>query len=163
MGVHLRKLEEKDAPFMLEWMHDFDSVKYLKNNFINKTIDDCMVFISDSRNNRTHLHLAIVDDEDIYLGTVSLKYIDLENSQAEFAIVMRSSAMGTGTARMAMREMINIGFEKLQLKTIYWYVSRNNARAIRFYDKAGYLRTRALCNVSPESKDLYIWYMIQGE
>ena len=47
--MYLRKLEPKDAPLMLEWMHDRSVVAHLGANFAEKTIDDCLRFISASQ------------------------------------------------------------------------------------------------------------------
>ena len=47
--MRLRHLEEKDAPLMLEWMHDPDVVGKLKGNFLNKTLADAEAFIRASR------------------------------------------------------------------------------------------------------------------
>ena len=38
--MRLRNLELKDAPLMLEWMHDPDVVKDLCGNFLDKSLDD---------------------------------------------------------------------------------------------------------------------------
>ena len=43
--MNLRKLEIKDAPLMLEWMHDKSVVEDLRTNFLTKTIEDCENFI----------------------------------------------------------------------------------------------------------------------
>lgn len=43
--MKLRKLEEKDAKLMLEWMHDKSVVEFMGANFEAKTIDDCKKFI----------------------------------------------------------------------------------------------------------------------
>lgn len=163
VGIHLRKLEEKDAVPMLEWMHDPYCVKDLENCFADKTAGDCEAFIRDSLSSHSDLHLAVADSEDTYLGTVSLKNINREEKKAEFAIAMRSIAMGTGAAILAMQEIINIGFKKMHLEMIYWYVSPKNRRAIRFYDKNGYLRTQEVPDDHfLENQDKYIWYMVQN-
>ena len=47
--MKLRKLERKDAPFMLEWMHDSAVVENLQTNFAYKSIKDCEAFINVSR------------------------------------------------------------------------------------------------------------------
>lgn len=139
--MRLRQLEKKDARLMLEWMHDKSVVRYLQTDFMNKTLDDCKAFIHASNNSSEDMHLAIVDNQDIYMGTVSLKHITQET--AEFAITMRTCAMGKGYASFAMAEVIRIGLEELGLREIYWYVSSENKRAIRFYDKNGYQRSSA--------------------
>lgn len=136
--MKLRKLECKDAPFMLEWMHDQSVTEYLQADFATKTIEDCRQFIQDSRLDVQNLHMAIVDNADIYMGTVSLKHI--ENGRAEFAIAIRTCAMGKGFSQYGMSEIIRIGFHDLHLYSIYWCVNPLNQRAVKFYDKNGYER-----------------------
>ena len=133
--MYLRNLEEKDAPFMLEWMHDKSVVEKLRGRFIEKTIDDCLAFIKTSKNKGNDIHLAICSDEDEYMGTVSLKCIDRSNQSAEFAITVRSSSMGRGYAWFGMEEIIKKAFDEYGLESVYWCVSRTNVRAVRFYDK----------------------------
>lgn len=136
--MKLRKLEPKDSSLMLEWMHDESVVKYLAKDFSKMTEEDCKQFIEASRNDVYNEHYAIVDENDQYMGTVSLKSI--LNGSAEFAITMCAGAMGKGVAIMAMEQMLNRGFEELELKYIYWYVSHKNERALRFYDKNAFSR-----------------------
>lgn len=163
----LRKLEQKDAELMLEWMHDASVVSDLKTNFETKTIEDCRQFIDNSIS-EADINYAIVDDADEYLGTVSLKHVDRDEETAEFAITIRKKAMGQGISILAMQEMINYGFEELGLRKIYWCVDKNNIRAVRFYDKNGFERV----NVNNFSKHIdenynvseienYRWYVAE--
>lgn len=154
--MKLRKLEIKDAPFMLEWMHDDSVVEKLNTNFGVKSLCDCNQFISDSKDTSMNLHMAIVDDNDEYMGTVSLKNIEVD--KAEFAITVRKCAMGKGYSQFGMNEIIKIGLETMGLDKIYWYVNRENERAIRFYDKCGYQRMHL--EQLDERNDEYIWYQI---
>ncbi len=131
--MQLRKLKIKDAPLMLEWMHDKSVVGDLRTDFSQKTIEDVEKFIEFSWDINANLHLAIVSDEDIYMGTVSLKHI--EEGSAEFAITVRSEAMGHGYSWFGMEEILRKAFNDLNLRSVYWCVSRNNKRAVRFYDK----------------------------
>lgn len=136
--MKLRKLDGRDAVFMLEWMHDPSVTRYLQNNFMERTRRDCEQFIEDSRKDRNNLHMAVVDDNDIYMGTVSLKHMTC--GTGEFAIALRSCAMGKGFSKFGMSEMLRIGLEDLHLEYIYWCVNPLNKRAVRFYDKNGYER-----------------------
>ena len=131
--MQLRKLKIKDAPLMLEWMHDKSVVGDLRTDFSQKTIEDVEKFIEFSWDINANLHLAIVSDEDIYMGTVSLKHI--EEGSAEFAITVRSEAMGHGYSWFGMEEILRKAFNELNLRRVYLCVSRNNKRAVRFYDK----------------------------
>lgn len=164
----LRNLLKKDAPLMLEWMHDESVVEYMGANFAEKTLQDCENFIESTKGKIQELedvHLAVVDEKDEYMGTVSLKHIDHAMKIAEFAISMRSCSMGKGMSAYGMKEILRIGKEELDLDHIYWCVNENNKRAIRFYDKNGFLKT----NEVPESilekytrnqLDTFLWYEV---
>ena len=160
--MKLRKLEIKDAPYMLEWMHDKEVVKYMNVPFLDKEIRDCELFILDSMSDKKNLHLAIVDDLDRYMGTVSLKNIDHMKKRAEFAIVLRQCAMGKGYGGFAIKENIKIGLKDMALDNIYWYVSTENKRAIQFYKKMGYKEIKAVdktLSVDEYSNQSLKWYM----
>jgi len=163
--MKLRKLRMDDAPLMLEWMHDKSVVAHLGTNFGEKTLSDCENFIRWAENAENDLHLAIADDADIYMGTVSLKHIDRAEGFAEFAITVRAQAMGKGYSRYGMQEILNRGIA-MGLNAIYWCVSPENIRAVRFYDKGGYCRTEAVPEKIRAAYDpampLY-WYVYSGE
>ncbi|MCR5293485.1 MAG: GNAT family N-acetyltransferase, partial [Eubacterium sp.] len=157
-------------------------------NFGALTEEDCRTFIGKNMidgpsleseeslkemQTRDSLHLAIADDKDEYMGTVSLKDIDRASSAAEFAITIRRIAMGRGISAGAMRDIMSTGHEKLGLRFIYWYVNKDNERAVRFYDKNGYRRSTLdeLKNLGIktdpglEQPDSFLWYinMYSGE
>ncbi len=136
--MHLRALQLNDAPLMLEWMHDEDVTHDLQANFASKTLNDAERFIASSLIDSENLHLAVASDEDEYMGTVSLKAIDRERGEAEFAITVRKAAMGRGYAAFGMKAIIRKAFEELGLTCVYWCVKRENTRAVRFYDKHGF-------------------------
>ena len=147
----IRKLEDKDAEYMFEWMQNESVWVHLDRDFSEMTLEKCMGFIRETQKDKYNIHLAVVDDDDEYQGTVSLKNI-VEGEKAEFAIVMRECAMGTGLASKAMKSIIDFGFSDYKLKKIYWYVKRTNERAIRFYEKNGYAISRQNRN------DPYVWF-----
>lgn len=130
--MHIRNLKIEDAPLMLEWMHDENVVSNLRGNFQEKTIKDCESFIRSSISS-SDIHMAIASDTDEYMGTASLKHI--ENGSAEFAIAVRSEAMRRGYSWFGMEVIIEKAFKELELESVYWCVSRENERAVRFYDK----------------------------
>lgn len=161
--MKLRRLEVKDAGLMFEWMHDLSVTKDLSAGFANKTFDDCVQFIENSHKHTDNIHLAIVDDHDEYMGTVSLKHIDMNKRTAEFAIVVCKKAMGKGYASYGMKEMLKLGFEKVGVKNIYWCVSKNNLRAIGFYNKYQYNRAENVPsyiknNYSTVANENMYWY-----
>ena len=118
---------------MLSWMHDASVVEHLGANFAAKTLADCEAFIAASGNEEENLHLAVADEQDVYMGTVSLKHLNKTFGTAEFAITVRKEAMGKGYSRYAMARILELGVQELGLEKIYWCVSPNNTRAVRWH------------------------------
>ena len=162
MKISLRELKIEDAERMLKWMHTETVTKYLNADFSTKNLDDCLLFIESSKEQKRDIHLAIVNNADEYLGTVSLKNIIKQT--AEFAIVLSDSVFGLGVAKEAMKLILDYGRKELNLKDIYWCVSPLNKRAVSFYDKNGYTRIdypRFLplnTNYSRKQIEEFIWY-----
>ncbi|MHC1749543.1 MAG: GNAT family N-acetyltransferase [Cellulosilyticaceae bacterium] len=135
--MKLRELANKDIEGMLEWMQDQDIIKCFRfpENKIN--IEEIKKFIENSFNN-TNRHYGIVDNDDEYLGTVSLKNIDYINKNAEYAIVLRKKVVARGVATEATKMILDIAFNELKLHKVYLNVLENNIRAIKFYEKFGF-------------------------
>lgn len=138
----LRKLIIEDANKMLEWMKDSSITNGFDKDFLNYTIQDCEDFIFKNKLNYSaqspnDLNFAVTDETNEYKGTVSLKHINYQYGFAEFAIVITKSAQGTGLAKTAFNEIVKYGFEKLQLKHIYFSCKKDNIAANKFYSKVG--------------------------
>ena len=136
--MYLRNLEIKDASYMLSWMHDELVTKFMHQDYSKMLLEDAQDFINSSAWHLDEKHMAIANDEDEYMGTVSLRHIDKLNGLAEFAIVVREEAMGKGYAFHGMIEMLNKAFKYYNLEKIYWRVNLENKRAIRFFTKHGF-------------------------
>lgn len=135
--ISLRKLLPKDHPFMKEWMKMPETSKYFKEDF--KSLDDQQIlnFISNSISEK-NIHFAIVNEDDEYLGTISLKNIDKVNKNAEYAIVLREKFRGRGHANEATELILKYAFEELDLQKVYLNVLDSNTRAIEFYEEFGF-------------------------
>ena len=142
--IRIRELVEQDVPYMLEWMHDPQINMYFAKDMSLMSQKDVRNFCACSSHekdliNGDSLHYAIVDNDDVYLGTVSLKDINFLDSNAEYAISTRKSAWGKGVALKATELILDVAFQKLQLHKVYLNVLENNYRAIRFYEKFGFI------------------------
>lgn len=161
--IHLRKLEEKDVPFMLEWMHDPSIACFFRFDALSMTEEKCLEYIRTANSDDNSKHFAIADENDEYLGTISLKNIDYVKSEAEYAISTRKKAHGTGAAMIATKEILRLAFEDLGLKKVYLNVLKENKRANAFYHKVGfqfdYCEKQAIC-IDGKMKDLN-WYSLK--
>ena len=131
----LRDLCLEDAELMYEWMSNPDIFSKMQYNPKQQSVEKCKDFIRKSWNLQNDLHLAVTDINDLYLGTVSLKNINLLDQKAEFAIGMHPKAMGTGAAKFALYSIIQYAFKQINLNKVYLYVRKDNIRAIKFYEK----------------------------
>lgn len=142
--IALRELEFKDAPLMLEWMHDTDIQKGFQKKMLEMTLEDAQRFceksvIPDVIEEGCSVHFAIVDDNDEYLGTISLKNISITNSDAEYAISTRKKVHGKGIATAATGLIFEKAFNEYNLSKVYLNVLKNNERAVGFYVKNGFV------------------------
>ena len=66
-----------------------------------------------------------------------------------------------------MKEMLRIAFEEMSIHSVYWCVSPDNHRAVRFYDKNEFKRVKASKlttideNYTTEQIRYYIWYQVK--
>ncbi|MEG0660364.1 MAG: GNAT family N-acetyltransferase [Anaerorhabdus sp.] len=133
----LRRLRNDDKSYMLEWMSN-DAIKNCFCFDSSKTTEQAVTqFINESFTFKNR-HYAIIDENDEYMGTVSLKKINDIPNTAEFAIVLREKAMGKGYGKSAIKDILNIAFNELKLHTVYLSVLKNNSRAIKLYQKMGF-------------------------
>lgn len=140
--IRLRQLLEKDVNGMLEWMHDPD----IQNNFRvalqEMGEEEALRFIKEAECTPVagkNIHYAIVGADDEYLGTISLKNMDLESKNAEYAISLRKKAQGLGIATEVTMEILRKAFEDFGLERVYLNVLSENKRAIHLYEKCGFV------------------------
>lgn len=167
MKYRLRSLEQKDRQGMLEWMLD-PQINYLYTDKIkNATEESVAEFIADAQESmriRKSCHYAVVDKKDEYLGTISLKNIEIVKG-AEYAVSMRKSAQGKGIASWATQEILRIAFDVMELNRVYLNVLSDNEHANQFYVKNGFRyegESKSCIMIGGETKSLS-WYAILAE
>lgn len=141
--IRLRELQEKDAENMLEWMHDPENQKGFQKDMMSMTLEAARNFCrevsrEDYYRQNGNLHLAITDETDEYLGTISLKNVNMEHRSAEMAISVRKKVRGHGVAMRAVGLLLARSFNEMGLHRIYLTVLADNITAIRFYEKCGF-------------------------
>ncbi|MHB8453927.1 MAG: GNAT family N-acetyltransferase [Acidiferrobacterales bacterium] len=60
-------------------------------------------------------------------------------AQAEFRIALRADRIGSGIGATIASETLAVGFAELGLSRIHLIVRKNNLRAIRLYERLGFL------------------------
>lgn len=136
--MHLRDLRVDDTEGMLEWMKDPNINRYFQFDPEKVTPESVRDFILNAQSSPDHCHKAIADDQDIYMGTVSLKHINRRDKNAEYAVSLRACAAGKGAGSFATRAILHIAFNELELHKVYLNVLMDNSRAISLYEKTGF-------------------------
>ena len=94
--MQLRDFNLNDAKGMLQWFKDNRVTKFMHGNYDNLSLKDAEHFILVESKKEDEVHKAIVTDEDEYVGTVSLRHIDLIEETAELAIVVQADYFAKG-------------------------------------------------------------------
>lgn len=133
----LRPLNEKDAERMVEMMQDAQTTQYLQIGGPDYTRETALRFIASTADESASVHRAVVDENDVYQGTISLKNLDLNKKEAEYAISMHPQAQGKGAAKAGSAGILELAWS-LGLNRVYLNVLAENERANRFYQKFGF-------------------------
>lgn len=138
MHLRLRKVKYRDKWYIYEWMKNPDIAQFFQFDSACISIKQIESFITKAQVFAGNRHYAIVDDEDEYLGTVSLKNIDTRNRKCELAIALRVKHIGKGVGAFGVAEALRIAFSEMMLHKVYLNVFKHNLRAIRLYEKFGF-------------------------
>ena len=158
----LRPLMEKDADRMVEMMQDAQTTQFLQIGGPDYTKDTALGFICMSSDESMNLHRAVVDEADVYQGSVSLKHIDLEKKEAEYAISMHPQAQGKGAAKAASAGILELAWS-MGLERVYLNVLDRNQRANCFYQKFGFRYTHSTTLDFRGATETLHWYECRRE
>jgi RimJ/RimL family protein N-acetyltransferase len=142
--IRFRAAERADLTLFVRWLNDPEVYQNLSMHHALSLAREEKWFESMlDRPPAEQVHVIEVHQPDeswLPIGNCSLMSINWTSSKAEFGIFIGEKAywnQGYGTE--ATRLMLRYGFETLNLHRIYLRVFRTNPRAIRAYEKAGYI------------------------
>ncbi len=135
----IRTLKLEDASEMYQTLCDQKVNQYMNIDGKNSSVELCKDYIKKANKSLDCKHFAIVDEEDNWIGTISLKNIDHKVGQAEYAIITSSKVHGKGYAFHATFELLEYAFDVLKLNRVYLNVVSDNLRANQFYKKCGFV------------------------
>ena len=149
--MNLRRLELRDVPCLLAWMHDAGEAEcFVRGSWVDLEHD---------------LRFAIVSDDDVFMGVVCLQHID--GCSAEFSLRVVDEAAGRGYAWFGLEAMLERAFGELGLESVYWCVSRMNAQAIRFCEKHNFHEAddipAGILARYPDTMDLRWYSVLKGD
>jgi RimJ/RimL family protein N-acetyltransferase len=143
MKFYLREISESDLLLINQWRNDKELIDLLGNNFlfIAEEVDHAW-YENYLRNRANNVRLMIVESEkSLPIGTVQLTNIHLINRSAEFSVMIgNKDYWSKGAGFFSTASILKHGFENLNLNRIYLTVLEYNERAIKVYERAGFIR-----------------------
>ena len=140
-GIYLRPMTEEDTDLIVAWRNS-DGVR---KHFIYQamfTKEGHLNWLKTQVETGKAAQMIICEsDTDKPLGSVYIRDIDREHRKGEYGIFIgedtaRGRGIGTATAKL----MIQYAFEELVLHRLFLRVYADNLRAVRSYEKAGFVR-----------------------
>ncbi|MGQ4832622.1 MAG: GNAT family N-acetyltransferase [Candidatus Asgardarchaeia archaeon] len=146
--VILRALEDEDAYTLAQYVNDLEVIRYLSIYRPHSTRDE-LEFIETARNNmkrNLQFTFGIVDKESKKLiGVISLNKVNWVSRTSELGIAIWNKAYwGRGYGTEALTLILDYGFNFLNLHKIWLRVFDFNKRAIRAYEKVGFVKEGVL-------------------
>ena len=138
--VRLRPLQERDLPTCVEWMADYDVTRWLANVGEPPTLAEEQEWYDRRRADPDSVMWAIETAEGRLVGNIELRLTPTAR-RAEMGIVVGDKAewskgYGTTTVRLVLR----YAFKELELNRVELTTDEENHRAIRCYEKCGFVR-----------------------
>lgn len=138
--IYLRGFEMSDKEIVLKGSNDRESARLTGTHatFIMPQIE---AYIQRNQAGEDRAAWVICTLDDVVVGEVVINQIDSDNRSANIRIGLYDAQFfGQGYGTEAMRLAVDYGFRKLRLHRISLGVFDFNPRAIRVYEKIGFVR-----------------------
>ena len=142
-NVVLREMRGEDLPDVRAWMTDGATTDLLGDRFTRpQTWEQTEAYLRGLvEGTAGGVHFAIAEPEKLrYLGEISLTGIDATARKALLTVVLKPECQGKGHGTEAVRLILRYAFDYLNLERVALSVQADNLRAIRAYEKAGFVR-----------------------
>ena len=141
--LRLRALEREDLPFVHGLSNDSGIMSYWFEEPYEALVELQDIYdrhIHDNRERRFVIQVDTAGDGvDGRAGLVELVEIDYIHRKAEFQIIVHPDHQGRGLAARASAAALDHAFGVLNLHKVYLVVDVQNARAVRAYEKTGFV------------------------
>ena len=168
--IRLRHTEREDLPFFVEWLNDPDVRRGLMLHLPLSIAEEEQWFENMLTSPQDERHLVIeakTEDDWTMIGNSSFHNLDWRNRNAELGIFIgEKSYWDRGYGTEVMRLLLKHGFNTLNLHMIYLRVYEDNRRAIRAYEKAGFVedgRLRQMIFKDGEFLDVIFMSVLRAE
>ena len=140
-NLGLRSFERQDLTKYKNFLNDHRVTKYLEMGdkpTTEKSLEDTFNEANFSKNDI--VFSVEVKNGNIFIGTTGLYLINWVARRAQFRILLGDvKSYGKGLGTQATKLVVEYGFNRLNLESIYLGVNEENIAAIKTYEKAGFI------------------------
>ena len=148
--VRLRPIEREDLPRYVRWFGDPEVRRHLLIYLPFSLAQEERWYTSllERLEQGNDVVFAIETAEGVHIGSVGLHSIGWKDRHAELGIVIgEKEHWGQGYGTDAIRTLLGVAFEEMNLHRVFLRVDADNERAIRCYEKCGFQREGAMREV----------------
>lgn len=140
-NIVLRELRESDLTHTHRWVNDRNLKLYSGPYHPVSELETRKWYEKVSLDTNSYIFVIETSTEQRVIGICSLANIDRVARKAELRIkIGEREYWGQGYGVEATRLLVQFGFTDLNLHRIYLFVFEDNQRAIRAYEKCGFVR-----------------------
>jgi len=133
-------MEESDLPSFVEWLADGEVTRWLAEMSAPPTLDEEYEWYERRRSDPDSLMWAIETVDGRLVGSTELR-LEPARRKAEFGIVIGDKgSWNGGLGTEALRLVLAYAFDELELNRVELTTAEDNGRAIRSYEKVGFVR-----------------------
>ncbi|QBP42017.1 GNAT family N-acetyltransferase [Paenisporosarcina antarctica] len=145
MTISLRKFQEEDVPYKVQWINDDQNNKYLHYDLPLKE-DKTISWFKTLENRIDRVDYTITYNGEP-AGLIGLLNIDVINKKAEYYICLGGNKFkGKGIASIATKLLIEKSYKELGLQKIYLYTEVDNTPAQKLFEKVDFKKEGLLKN-----------------
>ena len=139
--VKLRAYEKSDADALFRWFSDEDVTRWLgPPNFRSRAHQEKFIELAQAAGDDAK-YFAIETLDGKLVGDTGIRKIDWQSRKAEFFITIgEKQCWDKGFGTDALRVVSRLAFDKMNLNRLWLTAIADNSRAIRCYEKCGFVR-----------------------
>ncbi len=140
--VRLRPPAESDLPLFVRWLNDPDVRFWLSiSEDAELTLESEREWLEEMRDDPERVCWTIETPEGWPAGNVDLREIDETHGRATLGIFIgEKEYWNRGLGSEALRRVLGYAFGELDLRRVQLLVDEDNGRAIRCYEKCGFVQ-----------------------
>jgi RimJ/RimL family protein N-acetyltransferase len=145
--VRLRPVEREDLPRFVAWFSDPEVRRHLQAYLPFSMAQEERWFeaLQERIAAGDELLFAIETEGGVHIGNLGLTGINWKDRHAELGIVIgEKSHWGQGYGSDAIRALLRLAFEEMNLHRVFLRVDADNERGIRCYERVGFRREGTL-------------------